>query len=439
MYPLAALMAKRGYNVTGTDRSADPRASLTKYLELKRSAGRDRIDLIAPGSADWQSVRLLVYSLAVDEGDPDILAAKQMAVPMISRAQLLGYLMSLYPIRISVSGSHGKSTTTSLIEHLLRTAGIDPTAVSGAELTGGASYREGRGDVFVAEACEYKDSFLSLCPTHQLITSVELDHTDYFPTLEALKASFLTAAKRAQTLVIGGDDPVCREIVGELSEHRGTVLTYGRSTDLDYRLCDIERLGDRTRFCIRCGEWRIGLETSLIGEYNLYNVTAAVAVAHTLGLSDDAIAGALVCFTPPGRRMTRIGTYGTVPVFYDYAHHPTELGAVIGALKERYGSVCVIFRPHTYTRTKSLWNEFIVELCKADLSIILDIYPAREKAIEGVTSENLAKCIPGAIYASPSDSARIALCSACGAVALLGAGEVEGVREDLIKLSKTGV
>ena len=430
MLPLACLLLGRGYSVSGYDRRAEgEKAELVPGITLSSHT-----------EVEWSGVSLVVYSLAIDENDAEVVAARSHGIPLISRAQLLGVLMSEARVRISVSGSHGKSTTTAIIDHILTLANRPHTSVSGATLSSGASYVDGGGEIFLAEACEYKDSFLRLYPTHQIITSVELDHTDYFASLDDIRASFLLAAERSEVALINIDDRVACSIADELMEkgreHTANVLTYGESDRASYRLCNVRGAGNITRFSVAHGTDTFDLETSLIGEYNLYNITAAVALTHSLGITKTDIIRAVSTFRPIDRRLSHIAEADGIPVLYDYAHHPTELLAVITALKERYGSVTVIFRPHTYSRTASLWQDFISALCKADFTILLDIYPAREQPIDGISSQNLAKHIPGAIYLGMEDAAEIALSHPSGVIALVGAGEVDRVKDDLINLSK---
>ena len=427
MLPLAYLLLGRGYFVSGYDRRAEEEGN--RFVP--------GIVLSSCKEVDWNRVSLAVYSLAIDENDAEIVAVRSHGIPLISRAQLLGALMREARLRISVSGSHGKSTTTAIIEHILTVAGMGHTAVSGATFQSGETYVDAGTEIFLAEACEYKDSFLRLNPTHQIITSVELDHTDYFASLDDIRASFLTAAERSDVALINVDDRIAGGIAEELIRkgfrHIRTLITYGKGVGADYRLCNVERAGNTTRFSIIYATDSICLDTLLIGEYNLYNITAAVALTHSLGIEKTDIIRAVSTFRPIDRRLSHLADVGGVPLLYDYAHHPSELSAVISALKERYGSVTVIFRPHTYSRTASLWQDFIFALCKADFTILLDIYPAREKSIEGITSQNLAKHIPTAVYARMEDAAGLALSYPSGVIALLGAGEVDKVKDDLIK------
>lgn len=428
--PLAVLLYKRGYFVSGTDRQAS-----LNLLDYGFSVTDHTV--YPPTPPD-----LVVYSLAVEDTNPQIMYANGLSVPLISRAQLLGALMSDYGTRISVSGSHGKSTVTALIDAILIRAGRSVTTVSGATLCDGLSVREGQGDVFLAEACEYKDSFLRLCPTHQLISGVELDHTDYFCDIEAIRRSFLLAARRAATVVINTDDAVADSIARELyaEGYTGQIVTYGRSYTADYVLSDVRRAGDETLFTILTPKENLCLKTRLIGDFNLMNITAAVALADTLGTDANSIREATAVFSGIERRQSVICRIGGTPVYYDYAHHPTEIGAVITALREKYKTVTVVFRPHTFSRTQSLWNEFIVELSKADFTILLEIYPAREKYIDGITSDNLAKAMGhGALSVDVSAAAELAVRQGNGAILLIGAGDVESVKEDFIKLGKTRI
>ena len=443
-YPLAKLLSARGNTVTGSDASAD-----RDYTDC------DGIEILRPRAKLSEDVKLAVYSLAIAADDPEILSARERGITLISRAQLLGALMSSYSVRVSVSGSHGKSTTTALIQTILAAADVAHTAVSGAKLATGAAYCDFGGDIFLAEACEYKDSFLRLCPTHQIITSLELDHTDYFDSLESIRSSFLVAARMAGTVIINRDDPCARSIADELASineqgeerepytrvektaisAKKTVVTYGKDEGADYRFHSVLDLGSLTHFAITHNNTTQILKTPLIGEYNLYNVTCAYAVAHTLGIDEKHIAEAITRFHGIERRASLITDIEGVPIYYDYAHHPSEIAAVISALKARYGRVAAIFRPHTYTRTKSLWKDFVRTLAMADRVLLLDIFAAREKEIEGVSSRALAAAIDGAIYLKDSRTcARLAAEADADVIVLLGAGDVEDVKNALIEL-----
>ena len=424
MYPLARLLLGRGYSVSGSDDNA----TADRYT--------DPYGILVQRSGHLPSCDMVVYSLAIDEANPEILSAYARGIPLISRAQLLGALMREYRTRISVSGSHGKSTTTALIDHIFARSGTPHTTVSGATLSDGEVYTDGGGEIFLAEACEYKNSFLRLCPSHQIITSIELDHTDFFHDTEMLLESFYKAAIGADVILVNADDPLAHDIALRVKKEGKRVCTYGKCDGADYRFAALEQGGDTTAFSVVSAHRTFTLSTSLIGEFNLYNITAAVAMADMIGIAPADIERGVASFKTIDRRLTIISEIGGTPIYYDYAHHPTEIEAVARALKERYGSLTVIFRPHTYSRTKSLWCDFIDVFSKVDFTILVDIYPAREKSIDGINSKALADEIPGGIYCPMQDAARTALLCRSGAVALMGAGEVDVIKRELIELGR---
>ena len=452
------MLRGRGYTVTGSD-SAAPSPSYTDSDGI--SIFRD--------SAIPEGATLAVYSLAIADTDPAIDEAQRRGIPLISRAQLLGAIMSIYPVRISVSGSHGKSTTTAIIERIFTEACISHTALSGAKLDKGRTFTDSGGDYFITEACEYKDSFLCLSPTYQIIGSVELDHTDYFESIEHIRTSFLTAASMADTVLINIDDPVAASIRDELTDEGNNdknvyfidqkngkkhelsdtppgfcrkaavtgrrIVTYGTSDSADYVFRFTGREGEKTHFTVTRSQRTLELTTTLMGDFNLYNLTAAIALADTLGIDEQAIARAVFAFRGIERRLSLLGRLGTVPIYYDYAHHPSEISSAISALKDRYATVTVIFRPHTYSRTASLWRELAHALSMADSVILLDIFAAREQPMDGVDSLHLAAEIDGAIYSSdPIRAAELATGQGMAAIVLMGAGDVEDVKRELERL-----
>ena len=426
MYPLARLLRARGYFVSGSDDKA------------KCEYYKDDYGIAIGRPRDSIECDIAIYSLAIDESNTEIRHLRALGIPLVSRAQLLGAVMSAFKTRISVSGSHGKSTTTAAIDHILCASDTQHTTVSGAALSCSESLFDGGGEIFVAEACEYKDSFLRLCPSHQIITSVELDHTDYFSGPDMLKESFIKSVSDVDVALINVDDQGAREIYTALRSSGGQrrIYTYGKSDAADYRFYPVGHCGEITHFSVVSRERTFSLRTDLMGEFNLYNLTAATAMADIIGIDQGQIEEAVATFHAIDRRLTLLSSVDGTKIYYDYAHHPTEIGATIFALKERYGTVTVIFRPHTYSRTKSLWNDFIAEFSKAEFTIVLDIYPAREEYIDGVDAEKLASEIPGGIYTAECDAARIALSHHTGAVVLMGAGDVESIKQELIELGK---
>lgn len=421
MLPLAQMLNERGCSVTGSDMGTD--VSVV-----------DNIPISTHSPEYARSADFTVYSLAIDERDVDIVAAAEAGVPLISRAQLLGALMLDFHVRIGVSGSHGKSTTTALIDAILCEAGLSPTTISGAELRDGIRYRRGTGGILIYEACEYKDSFLSFFPTHQIITSAQLDHTDYFRDLEHIRESFVKCALRASSVVIISDTAQLSERIDKSI----SVLTYGKNEKCDFSYRIIEKGQGVCRFSVKIGEKQpLYLETPLIGEFNIENISAAMALAYTLGVSADAIARAVRNFRGIRRRLDKIGTVNGRDIFFDYAHHPTEISLAIDALTGIYGECTVIFRPHTYSRTAGLWSDFVASLGQADFTVLVDIYPAREEPIPGITSERLARAIgKSAKYLPTYDAAAYVMANTRGVIVLMGAGDVDMIRQDLLNMNK---
>ena len=438
MLPLAKLCRSLGYEISGSDARADEFCGREGALDHSANIVGDNGDEL-PFSAPITphahgllgGVDLLVASFAIPEDSPEIIDAAAPGIPIISRAQLLGALMTSYKRRVGISGSHGKSTTTALIDKMLCTGGVSHITVSGATLSDGLDVRIEPSDTFVYEACEYRDAFLSFHPTLQVITSIELDHTDYFADIDAIRHSFLAAAERASAgVVLNADFLGSSEFAAKLSV---PVVTYGRAEGADYRyiICDKGRDGYDFHI-LRRGELFLELQTPLVGEYNVANITAAAAAADILGVDADFIARAVREFSGIERRMSYLGRLADTDVFYDYAHHPTEIASAIDAIKERYSSCAVIFKPHTYSRTRSLWSEFIKALGRSDCAILLDIYPAREAPIDGITSEKLARDMGyNAFYTDNEGAIGHIRSGEYPAAILMGAGDMHTLVADI--------
>ena len=441
MLPLAKLCRSLGYEVTGSDARADE-WSARKLAAFSYDPSRceaygdaDRSPFITPITPHahglLSSVDMLVASFAVPVDAPEMTDARELGIPVISRAELLGALMTRYERRVGICGSHGKSTTTALVDKMLCAGGVSHTTVSGATLFDGCDARIEPSSTFVYEACEYRDAFLRFHPTLQVVTSIELDHTDYFADIEAIRRSFLSAADRATAGVILNADFVgSADFARRLTK---PITTYGMADGADYRYILDERGRDGYRFRIlKRGLPFLSLTTLLIGEYNLANITAAVAAADMLGVSTDHITCAVAEFHGIERRMSYLGRLGKTDIFYDYAHHPTEIASAISAVKERYDTCAVVFMPHTYSRTQSLWDEFITAFSKSDFTILLDIYPAREKMINGVTSDNLARAMgERACYADDDVALHHLVNREYGAAVLMGAGDMSSLVDKL--------
>lgn len=429
MYSLARLAIERGCAVSGSDESD---STLLKDLSSRGAVVYQGSDAAALSDAD-----AVVYSLAIPDSDAELSFARERGLRLYTRAEYLGELMREFDTSVAVCGSHGKSTVTAMIGHILSAAGKNPTVSVGAPLSDGMPYKSGGSELLVLEACEYRDSFLKLYPDVVCATSLELDHTDYFPDLDSIKRSFLRFINRAErAAVINADD---ENLAALLPLTDAEVITVGTSPSAHIRY-SINGFSDSgITYSIFKNNIPCGLFTlSLLGAFNISNAAIAIAAATALGVSAEEGGRALESFPGVGRRIELVGRVRGSDIIYDYAHHPTEIRAVIDALKLKYSSLCVIFKPHTYTRTRDLWFDFADALSLADRLILTDIYPAREAPIDGITSERLALAVgERAVYATDRDAAKIALESGCAAIVLMGAGNLDEAMGELLKKDLT--
>ena len=419
MLPLANLLISRGYRVSGSDRRAAD-FPLPDGLEIWQGHDPERI----PPDA------ICMYSLAIPEDDPERAFVTARGQTVISRPRLLGMLAAEYSVSVGVSGSHGKSTVTAMLSYLL--ADFSPTVLCGADI-GEHGLVRGGDSLLVYEACEYRDAFLATRPTVALLLNLELDHTDYFADIHALERSFARFATSADLTVYNADD---ESLVRIMQSAEVNAVSFGASQLADYRY-EILSVGDATCFAVYHGGELLGeLCLQIPGSFNLKNALAAIAVAAELGVPADTIAERIAAFRGIPRRLERIATISGYPVIYDYAHHPTEIAAGIDAVRAAgQERVTVVFRPHTYTRTASLWDGFVRALRRADRVILLDVFAAREEAISGIDSRNLALAIgERATYArSDAEAALLILEGAPCATILMGAGDLDGVKKILTK------
>lgn len=378
MAGLAVMAKSRGWQVSGCDRDYTGAAAHALF-----HAGISVEPEISPHP---QGAEAFIYTTAVRRESPAVQYAQERALPLLSRAEFLAVLMSGCATRIAVAGMHGKSTTVGMLSAILTEAGADPTVSCGAPLTpGGVAFRLGGESIFLAEACEYRDAFLALTPTLSVVTNIDLDHPDYFSDLGAVKSSFLAFFARSERVVLGADCAALRDIAPVGS------VTFGYRSS-----CFVRGMDTPQGLCVfRSGDPLGVISLSLSGRYNRENALAATAAAMELGISFLTIQKALASFHGIGRRMESIGTLQGATVALDYAHHPTEIAAALSAASERVekqgGRVLCIFQPHTYTRTAALWDDFAAALGLAYKTLVLDIYPAREEALPGITSRALAR------------------------------------------------
>lgn len=388
MCSLAQMTQANGLHVRGSDRVESARTRRLERLGIQVCIGHDPQAVKAADA--------VVYTVAIGESDPEYVAALEANLPLISRADYLGYLMMRYPTRIGVAGMNGKSTTTAMCAHLLM--GKDPTVLCGAEaqtMGGDACLIGEKRDLLVFEACEYMDSFLHFNPTVALILNVGMDHVDYFHSMEQIRASFFNYASRVGedgVVILNADD--C-ELRLALENFRGKTVTFGRSSEAEYRAenesCEKGRYS--FDFCQR-GTLLCRITLRQPGEFQIENALAAATAAHVCGVSPAEIASRIATFVGVKRRMEYKGTLNGADVYDDYAHHPSAVKATLAGAREMgYQRVLCAYQPHTYSRTAGLFSEFARAFDGADRVLLADIYAAREHNESGVSSDQLASAI----------------------------------------------
>ena len=425
MRPLGLVLKGMGVLVTGSD--------------MNSSVSTD--ELIAKGihvdighrPENIQGADCIIRTAAAHNDNPEIAAARMIGVPIFERAQAWGVIMQAYENAICIAGTHGKTTTTSMVTHILMEAQMDPTVMIGGDLPLlHAGHRVGNGDTILLESCEYCDSFLNFYPTLAVILNVEADHLDYFKDLADVQKSFRAFAQLSTRGVLAnGDDTHTREALEGMEyvsfglEDRNRV----RAENMCHQWRSFDVVCDGEKYC--------HLELSVLGKHNAMNALAAAGVAWMLGVPADAVEHGLATFHGARRRMEYKGTYNGAIVYDDYAHHPDELSATIEAVKTMgYDRVVLAFQPHTYTRTSALFEDFVFQLRKADLVVLAEIYAARERNTIGISSLDLIKHIPGAVYCATLPDVTEALRGIAkpGDVILtVGAGDIYRAGEALLK------
>ena len=394
MSSLAAICAKNGFRTGGSDRTE---SEVTKRL---RESGIEIF--IGHSEENVKGYDAVVYTAAIPENNPELSYAKAHGLPVIYRADCLGSLMLGYETRIGVAGMHGKSTATGLISHLFIECGTDPTVLNGAEvreLEGGA-YRIGADGRFIFEACEYKDSFLSFHPSTAVVLNIEMDHVDYFKSMEQIKKSFREYINKAEKAVVNFDD---KNVADCVAGYKGELHTFGRGEGAEYRIKSVsETEKGFSKFVLSVGgKTDINVVLSIPGEHNVYNAAAAIAAAAVNGIDVKKAAAAVSSFKGVARRNEYRATVNGVDVYDDYAHHPSEIKASLAGLRRiaERKLICV-YQPHTYSRTAGLFDEFAAAFSDADETVFADIYAARETNVYGVSSKALSEKVSGSKYFS---------------------------------------
>ncbi|MFT7299978.1 MAG: UDP-N-acetylmuramate--alanine ligase [Porticoccus sp.] len=394
MCGIAEVLLNQGYEISGSDLGENNNTRRLQELGATIHLGHDAINII--------NVNVVVKSSAVTMDNPEMIAAREQRIPIVRRAEMLAELMR-YRHGIAVAGTHGKTTTTSLLASILAAGGKDPTfVIGGLVMSAGTNARLGESRYLVAEADESDASFLHLQPMVAVITNIDADHMETydfdFNRLKQTFVEFLHNLPFYGLAVLCIDDPVVREILPDVSR---PVLTYGLSADADFRIDDVVMNKHQSRFVVHRPDQNKSLviEMSIPGVHNALNATAAIAVATDEGVSDNAIKSGLTGFQGVGRRFEIYGEYpvrrGVATLVDDYGHHPREVAATIKAVREGWPEkrLVMVFQPHRYTRTRDLYEDFVQVLSSCDVLLLLAVYSAGEEAIPGADSRALCRSI----------------------------------------------
>jgi UDP-N-acetylmuramate--alanine ligase len=392
MSGIAEVLANLGYTVTGSDVADNANVKRLRDMGLKIAIGHR--------SENIDGADVVVVSSAIKRDNPELIAARARRLPLVRRAEMLAELMRLKSC-VAVAGTHGKTTTTSLVACLLDAGGFDPTVINGGIINAyGTNARLGAGDWMVVEADESDGTFLKLPADVAIVTNVDPEHLDHFHTYEAVQDAFYAFVENIPFYgfaVMCTDHPVVQTLVGKLTDRR--IVTYGENPQADVRLSDLEHGNGEQRFTVlfrdRAGSTTHAIEKLMLpmpGRHNALNAVAAVAVAHQLHIPDDVIRKALAGFGGVKRRFTRIGTWNGVVIIDDYAHHPVEIAAVLRAARESAtGKVIAVMQPHRYTRLHDLFEQFCTCFNDADAVIVAPVYPAGEQPIAGADRDALVQ------------------------------------------------
>jgi UDP-N-acetylmuramate--alanine ligase len=394
MSGIAELMVNLGYLVQGSDIQANANVVRLRTLGVPVAIGHDEANL---GEA-----KVVVVSSAIGVENPEVAAARARFLPVVRRAEMLAELMRLKSC-VTIAGTHGKTTTTSLVATLLDAGGFDPTVVNGGIINAyGTNARLGRGEWMVVEADESDGSFLKLPAEIAVVTNIDPEHLDHYGDFDALREAFKSFVEKVPFYGFAAmcvDHPEVQALIGRIADRR--IVTYGYSPQSEVRVEDLTQGAWGCRFDVAITERGSGarteiggLELTMPGRHNALNATAAVAVAHGLGIGADTIRGALQGFAGVRRRFTRVGEWRGAFIYDDYAHHPAEIAAVLAAARQATRArVIAVVQPHRYTRLRDLFDGFSTAFNDADVVLVAPVYPAGEAPIEGIDSDALLKAV----------------------------------------------
>ncbi len=437
MSGLAEILLSEGFRVSGSDRAASPLTEKLKELGATIYYGQREENLTS-------DIDLVVYTSAIKADNPEMAATRKLSIPALSRAQLLGQMMHNYKTPIAISGTHGKTTTTSMVSQILLENGDDPTlSIGGIYKPIGGNIRVGSSEHFVTEACEYTNSFLHFFPKIGIILNIDADHLDFFKDLDDIRCSFHKFAgllPQDGTLIINGEIPNLSEITEGL---KCRIITYGNDPSFDYSAARIshDELGEASFDLVRHGEVIDRISLSVSGDHNVSNALASLAAAELLNVSLEAAKKGLKEFHGTNRRFEYKGEVQGITVIDDYAHHPTEINASLAAARSYpHREIWCVFQPHTYTRTKLLFSEFVDALANTDHIILAEIYAARETDTLGISSKDIADALKRRgcdVYYFPTfteiQDFCLDRCQKGDLLITMGAGDVVNIGEALLK------
>lgn len=386
MSSMARVLLDRGYRVSGSDRTITPLCQNLIDHGAKISAPQDAKNILKPD--------LIVYTDAISADNPEFIAAKDSGIPMIDRASFLGQLMTQYQKSYAITGTHGKTTTTSMLATIFKHSDFKPTILLGGNLDAiGGNVLVGEHDVMLCEACEYKGNILKYHPTTAVVLNIDEDHLDYYKSLEHIEATFIEfikGLKPGSHLIINGDEASLKNI---REAHDGKLITFGIHRPADFRAKDITYNEEGfASYDLEFDGKTYKVNTSVMGVHNVLNSLAAIATAYDAGLDIETIVDAIDHYKPVHQRLEMLGEKDGVTVMDDYAHHPTEIMASLNAVKNMNKErIFCVFQPHTYTRTKILLNGFADAFKLADQVVVIDIFAARETNNLGIHSRDLVE------------------------------------------------
>ncbi len=432
MSPLAEVLHDMGLVIKGSDISESEKVSSLRKKGIEIDIGHSAGNI-------GEDTDFIVRTAAARDDNVEVLAARKLNIPVFERTEAWGTLMKDYKNAVCVSGTHGKTTTTSMVTHILMAAEHDPTVMLGGTLPLlQASHRIGKGETIILEACEYYNSFLSFSPTIAVILNVDSDHLDFFKDLDDIKNSFHNFAKLVPEhgfIVANGDDANTMSAISGINRQ---VITFGTTESSDVFAKNVTFKGASTSFDVFYkGEFFQDVRLNVPGMHNVYNALAATAAAICIGVSPISVKYGLAGFTGAGRRFEFKGKYNGADVYDDYAHHPRELKAILDAVEPLgYKRVVAVFQPHTYTRTNALFDDFVEQLKRPDLLYLTEIYAAREQNTLGISSADIAREIPNSQFFAEFSELEESLkwtASPGDLILTIGAGDVFQIGEHIVK------